>query len=158
MRKKVHVLQRYTHERVAIMLLPNYPFSGQPKADLEHDLAVCKRNKKKIAWLATFSWLWMVFAAVAPVYLILIMDQVEQEADGVDSVWIMYSIIVGVVIPFNAITINTLIWKSYYHWLTKGGKILEEGERRDGSTLGWFAKDSESEYEPPSAQPSRDVD
>ena len=159
MRKKVHVLQRYTRERVAIVLIPEYPFSGQPKADLENDLAAAKRNKKKIMWLATLSWLWMIFAAVAPLYLILIMEQVGTDSGyDVSTVWIIYSLVAGLVIPATALSINTLIWKSYYRWLTKGGKIVEVGERRDGSRLGWLAKDSESEYEPPSAQPSRDVD
>jgi hypothetical protein len=158
-RKKVHVLQRYTRERVAIALLPDLPFSGQPKADLELDLAVAIRNKENIYWLAMFSWLWMVFAAVAPIYILLMLGQVGSETEyDMDTIWIIYSVVVGIVIPAIAISFNTLIWNTHIKWLTKGGKILEEGERRDGSLSNWLSNsNSESDYtyEPPSP---RDID
>lgn len=143
------------------MFLSHLPLSGQPKADLEHDLAVCKRNKSKIFCLATISWLWAILSAVAPVYLLSVAEQVELETTNFDSdsLWIMYSLVVGLVIPTMSITLNLVIWKTYYHWLTKRGKIVEEGEKRHGLTIGWFASDSASEYHPPiSPLPPRVVD
>ncbi|KAL3773097.1 hypothetical protein ACHAW5_009528 [Stephanodiscus triporus] len=37
--KRVRVYHRYPRERISVLVLPKYPYSGQPKADLEADWA-----------------------------------------------------------------------------------------------------------------------
>mmetsp|Transcript_14285 Transcript_14285/g.30414 ORF Transcript_14285/g.30414 Transcript_14285/m.30414 type:complete len:365 (+) Transcript_14285:122-1216(+) len=43
-RKKVRIFYRYPREQVSILVLPKYPYSGQPKIDMEADWASFSQN------------------------------------------------------------------------------------------------------------------
>ena len=111
---------------------------------MELDLEASKRNRRKFVFLALISWLWLFFTALAPLYILSVLDQVGGSEYGaveyVDSghAWILYAAFVGVIIPAVSIGGNALVWWRYVHFLTASGRIAEEEEKEDGGGSGWF--------------------
>lgn len=125
--RRVPVLQRYTRERVTIVVLPDCPFSGLPKADVELDVAASTRHKKRLFHLVVLSWVWLVFSVAAPVYILACMESLKL---GFGSLhyslnWILYAGCVGVLIPVVSLWSNHAVWTRYYYDTTQRGHIAE---------------------------------
>jgi hypothetical protein len=158
-RKNILVHERYTRERVIILLLPNQPFSGQSKSDLTCELTRIQRNSKKNAFLAVFYWVWAVFTLASPVYVLFAMGDLVKDSDyyindfAEDSTraWTVYAFCAGL-IPVFACLVTGVIWKAHHYRFVRGdAKFLAEGESRTGAK--WYEDNSDDEevaYKPPS--------
>lgn len=165
-RKNILVHERYTRERVLILLLPDQPFSGQSKSDLMCELTRIQRNSKKNTFLAGFYWVWAVFTLAAPVYVLFVMDDLVRDADyfindfAEDNVraWWVYAFS-ACVVPVFASLVTGVIWKAHRYRFVRGdAKFLAEGESKTGAN--WYEDASDEEevpYTPPSIPKGTDT-
>ena len=124
-RKRVRCFQQYTRERVTILLLPYHPFSGQPKTDVEMDLAASDESRgdtKKVLYCLIA---WIIFLLVAPIYLLHQMTLIEDDYDDPKRGWIIYLVVVFAVIPIVAFGGNYLRWRLHRHWVLNRGVVIE---------------------------------
>jgi len=165
-RRELSVLEHFTREQVTILMLPDHPFSGQAKTDLEIDFAAAQRNRRKNTAIACISWIWFAFTLFSPIYILLTMDMVRDEnmvaAGDDDSVadgrrakvisWALYCIFAVLVIPAISIGVNKLAWERYLYQQTRAGRVAEEGDMKSG----WFDSHDcdEVTYYPPSVTTS----
>jgi hypothetical protein len=152
--RRVPVLQHYTRERVAILVLPDLPFSGMPKSDIELDLAASTRQRKRSWMVVGLAWWWFLFCVFAPIFLLVCMEQLNVSFVGrhVYVNWILYSICVGLVIPLFALVVNHRVWTRYLFDITLNGQIAESvsGSSETMGTLGTTQTDIEvGAYKPP---------
>jgi hypothetical protein len=144
-KRTVRVFERFTREKITVLLLPEFNFSGHVKEDLEIDQLVIDRNRDKLRFLKHFSWAWVIFTYIAPLYVLHVMGMNDSAADA----WIYYFIIGGAVIPAVSVGVNALAWARLYHWTIRGdGKILVVDDRE---RKGWFEHDDCEmvDYQPP---------
>ena len=155
--RRVPILQRYTRERVTILVLPDFPFSGMPKTDLELDITASTRQKKRTFQIVVMSWIWFIFAAVTPIYLIHCMDQMKLGFGSLNyaSNWIVYSVCLGVVIPGTSLGINHCVWRRYFSEMTQKGQIAEGPAASSSASSRSVKSDIEVGYLPPT--PSKNV-
>lgn len=146
-RKKVRVYYRYPRERVSILVIPKYPYSGQPKIDLEADWAsfsetylvsegyneaadnnrasiqkVMSRDRSLGIILICLGWL--AFLLFASVFVCLQIDAISDVYDDESSywAWFIFTIVMAGVTPVVAIFGNLIRWKIYERWILKSGK------------------------------------
>lgn len=124
-RKRVRIYQQYTRERTTILLLPYHPFSGQPKSDIEMDLAASKDSRRDTNKVVYCLVVWILFLLLAPMYLIHQMGQIEDEYDDPQRGWKIYLIVVLGVIPVVAFGGNWLRWRFHRHWVMNRGVVIE---------------------------------
>jgi hypothetical protein len=133
-RKRVRCYQHYTRERVTILVLPYHPFSGQPKTDIEMDLAASddlRGDTKNVLWCLVP---WILFLLVSPIYLLHQMSLIEDEYDDPKRGWIIYLSMVFLVIPILALGGNYARWMLHRHWVVNRGVVIQmQGE--GGSSL-----------------------
>jgi hypothetical protein len=158
-RKNILVHERYTRERVIILLLPDQPFSGQCKSDLTCEMTRIERNSKKNAFLTGFYWVWAVFTLASPLYVLFVMDDLVKDADyyindfAEDNTraWTVFVFCAGL-IPVFAFLVTGVIWKAHHYRFVRGdAKFLAEGESKTGAN--WYddsSNDEEAAYKPPS--------
>jgi hypothetical protein len=158
-RKNILVHERYTRERVIILLLPDQPFSGQCKSDLTCEMTRIQRNSKKNAFLTGFYWVWAVFTLASPLYVLFVMDDLVKDADyyindfAEDNTraWTVFVFCAGL-IPVFAFLVTGVIWKAHHYRFVRGdAKFLEKGESKTGAN--WYDDSSDDEevaYKPPS--------
>lgn len=135
LKRKVRVFERYTRERAAIVLLPDMPYSGQPKLDLEIDREVTDLNQKRLKILSYYAVFWLIFAHVAPIYIITIMQKIAnpdappwQPDIDVDSFPMWYYIASFVLSPLLVVGWTFASWFWHKRWMTYQHKRLNEGD------------------------------
>jgi hypothetical protein len=124
-RKRVRIYQTYTRERTTILLLPHYPFSGQPKSDIEMDLASSEASRRDTNKVVYCLVAWVVFLLLAPIYLIHQMGQIQDDYDDPQQGWMIYLICVLGIIPVLAFGGNWLRWRFHRHWVVNRGVVIE---------------------------------
>lgn len=124
-RKRVRCFQQYTRERVTILLLPYHPFSGQPKSDVEMDLAASEESRRDTNKVLYCLIAWIIFLLAAPIYLLHQMGQIEDDYDDPKRGWIIYLVVVLAVIPIVAFGGNYLRWRLHRHWALNRGVVIE---------------------------------
>jgi hypothetical protein len=155
--RRVPVLQHYTRERVAVLVLPGLPFSGMPKSDVELDLIASSRQRKRTTMIVAVCWAWTLFCVLAPVYLLVCMGRMSLAFVGRQTYvnWILYSVFVGVVLPLFSLVLNHRSWTRYLHEITQSGRIAESPAGESSETLGTMGtarSDIEvGAYRPPAA-------
>jgi hypothetical protein len=165
-RRKVVLFQRYTRERVAILCLPGLSFSGQPRADLEIDRDVIERNRDRLEILFYYSWAWVVFSAVAPLYIVQVMKSISAAEEGGGASWKpdsdrgsfapWFYATAFIIAPGVAFLSNWVAWLYYKHWMTAQHTVLKEGEPHNAGIRGCCFDDDDCEtidiasYTPPS--------
>jgi hypothetical protein len=125
-RKRVRVYQGYTREKIAILLLPNRPLSGQAKVDLEIDLmaaTVERDSRNKLT--AAVSITWVLFTLFAPLYLLYQMNQINDPNDDASLARKVYLVIAGLNVPL-AFGINSIRFTMYTNWLINRGAIVND--------------------------------
>jgi hypothetical protein len=164
-KRKVHVYERYTRERAAILYLPGLPASGQPKVDLEIDRDVSEQNRERLKMLFYYTWIWSLFALLAPIYIVTVIDDLSSE-NPADNVWqpdvetgnfsLFYYLFAFVGIPILSFLINLLGWVSYKHWMTKQHQLINGSDSENVASTGYGRMenenkpDMEKKYDPPS--------
>jgi hypothetical protein len=131
-RKRVRIYQPYTRERIAILILPNRPLSGQCKIDLEIDLSIAAKerdtsNKHFIRW----SMFWVCFTLFGAIYLLFVMQEVDDPfSHDVSFAFKVFLIAVGLNVPF-AFAINWARFLMYRNWMiNRGALINDNGDAR----------------------------
>jgi hypothetical protein len=84
-RRRVRVFERYTRERAAIVMLPNHPYSGQPKVDLEIDREVSDLNQRRLQLLSYYAIGWLCFCLVAPIFVVETMRKLDHGSSTEDD-------------------------------------------------------------------------
>ena len=150
--KKIRVFYRYPREQVSILVLPGYPYSGQPKKDCEADWAsfstnvglpdeededilndprvsmpeVLSRDRSLgVLFVALF---WICFLLGAALYVTFQIGIIEDVYDDEDSytAWRYFYIAIGGGIPLISFGGNYLRWKMYERWVLMSGKKKRE--------------------------------
>lgn len=127
-RKRVRVFQAYTREKIAVLLLPNRPLSGQPKTDLQMDLlAAMNKRDSTNPILLKVAWVWMAITAVVPLPLLYVMGTLNDPEDDPVKGWICYgfSIILGVPLAY---LVNYIRYGLYFNWMVNRGVVVNEGQ------------------------------
>jgi hypothetical protein len=124
-RKRIRIYQAYTRERTTVLILPNYPFSGQPKTDVEMDLASSEESRRDTNTVVYCLVGWIIFLLLAPIYLIHQMGQIEDDYDDPQRGWKIYLICVLGAIPVLAFGGNWLRWRFHRHWVLNRGVVIE---------------------------------
>jgi hypothetical protein len=171
-KRKVHVYERYTREKAAILYLPGLPTSGQPKADLEIDRDVSEQNRDRLKMLLYYTWIWSLFALLAPIYIVIVIEDLSSESQA-DNVWqpdvltwnfsLFYYLFAFVGIPVLSFLINILGWVSYKRWMTKQRQVIEEGGPENVTSTGYGRMENENKsvvekpYDPPSPTNNEEI-
>ena len=130
-RKRVRVYQQYTRERVSILKLPDRPFSGQPRMEIEMDLTTMKRERDTIIkYMILISIIWALFCLGGAIYAVYSMTVLEIE-HGVElsnesatrGRRLLFAI-VALNIPF-AVTVNGIQFLLWRNWMVNRGAILD---------------------------------
>ena len=154
-KKKVRVYHRYPREQVSILVLPEFPRSGQPKTDLEADWAsfsetylmsegyseAAENNRASIQQVMSrdrsigiilISLGWLAFLLLASVFVCLQINEISGVYDDESSywAWTTFTIVMAGVTPVVAIGGNLIRWKMYERWILKSGKT----GKSDGSS------------------------
>lgn len=132
-RKRVRCFQHYTRERITILLLPYYPYSGQPKTDLEMDLASSENGRKDTKTVVWCLVAWIVFLLVSPIYLLHQMSQIEDDYDDPQRGRDIYLASVLGIIPLVAFGGNFIRWRLHRHWVINRGVVIQLTGKNDKS-------------------------
>lgn len=134
--KKIRTYHPYHRENVAILILNGMPLSGQPKSDVERDVASFQseyaiRNRDRINQVICICIFWTIFLLSSSIYLlkqIEVVDnlniQAEGEVDDIDIAKKYFWIYLLGITPLVAVGGNVFQWIVYYRWITKGGKVV----------------------------------
>jgi len=129
--KKIRTYHPYHRENVAILVLDGLPLSGQPKADVERDLASFQseyaiRNRDKIHHIIFLCLFWIIFSLSSALYILHQIKivgemEVQEEEEDIDEAWMYFWIYTLGIIPWVSIGGNALQWWLHYRWITRGG-------------------------------------
>jgi hypothetical protein len=127
-RKRVRVFQPYTREKIAVLLLPNRPLSGQPKTDLQIDLlsAMAKRDTTNPIFIQ-IALVWILITVLAPLPLLYVMSQLNDPEDDPVKGCICYGLTLVLAVPF-AYAANYVRYGMYFNWMLNRGAIIQEGQ------------------------------
>eukprot|EP01082_Thalassiosira_pseudonana_P010156 g9005.t1 g9005 contig34:618838-619826(-) len=151
-RKKVRVYYRYPREQVSIMVLPEYPYSGQPKIDLEADWAsfseqvglpeedtrrvddervdmpqVMSRDRSLGVIVITALWIsFLFFASLYVCFQIGVVDEYYND-ESAEWAWLVFWVGGCGIVPLLAFGGNWIRWKLYQRWILRSGKkVVDE--------------------------------
>lgn len=78
------------------------------------------RDKTKAAmW---FSFAWVAFTFLSPLYIIFQIKQLDDEFEDAGEAWRIFGFSVCVIMPICAIFLNWLKWKLHYNWVVNRGR------------------------------------
>lgn len=142
--KRVRVYYRYPREQVSILVIPEYPYSGQPKVDMEADWAsfvknaglpsegdanlneedrvVLPKRDRPLGVLAVATF-WVIFLLLASLYVVFqiqVIDEYYEDEDG-EVAWNVFWTVVGGVVPVVACGGNWLRWRMFQRWMLMSG-------------------------------------
>jgi len=141
-KKKVRVFYRYPREQVSILVLPEYPYSGQPKIDLEADWAsfsshmgypdsegdgdrvnlpksMSRDRSMGVIFVAVF---WVTFLFSASLYTCFQMENIEDYYVDESATWAWIFFAAGcVIVPCISFGGNYIRWKLYERWILNSG-------------------------------------
>lgn len=153
-RKRVRVYYRYAREQISVLVIPKFPFSGQPKMDLEADWASFSENyvveegyneaaddmnrasvktvmSRDRSWSIIFLSLgWMLFLLFSSIFVCLQIEDIEDIYQDESSKWAWFVLMVTMagVTPIVAIGGNLLRFKMYERFILKSGKRGKSGD------------------------------
>jgi hypothetical protein len=127
-RKRVRVYQRYTREKIAIVLLPGRPLSGQAKVDLEIDLLAASKDRDQVnTAIVHVAMVWILFVLLAPLYVISQMAKVPDDQEDEALARRIFMTVVGLCLPF-AYLVNWIRFLMYRNWMTNRAAVTEDSE------------------------------
>ena len=140
-RRSARLYEHFSREWVPVLVLPERPYSGHPKADIEVAYLATDRQKPALEFLAVYSTIWMVGNTAAAIYALSVVMKNKYE-DEFDRGWMWFSICL-IIMPFAAVAANILIFQRHMRWMTKGdSRILEKGEKANEEATGREPDDS----------------
>jgi len=127
-RRSVRLYQNFSREWVPILLLPNRPYSGHPKSDIEMSYLAFERQKSAMNFLAIYSGVWFVGNVAAAVYMLLVVESNHYE-DEFPRGWMWFGICVALM-PVLSVGANFLMFQRFMKWMTRGDARLLQGNDR----------------------------
>lgn len=124
-RKKVRVYEYFSKEKTTILYLPGKPYSGQPKSDVEFDLAASSDARDQTRHIAWICLVWMVFTLASTVFIILQMSRFDDPEEDQTEQWTRFGWAVGFIVPMVAIGGNALRWLMRRYWLLHSCTIID---------------------------------
>lgn len=169
--KKVRVYYRYPREQVSILVLPGYPYSGQPKIDMEADWAsfsstvglpsdddaeyinenrdqvtvpqVLSRDRSLGVLLVAAFWIcFLVGASLYVVFQIEVIDQYYVD-ESAKVAWNVFWSVLGGGIPVISFGGNYIRWKVYEHWILRSGTKTKSSRSKSKGRKGKGSLDDE---------------
>lgn len=129
-RREANIYERYSREWVTLLMLPNLPFSAQPRADLEIAYVASERRSHKMKFFGYYALVYTCFALFSPIYIVYVMSQNKEEAELGGYGWVYYAVL-AVINPLIAIAVNYIIYTEHFNWMMRGNaRLLQEGEAR----------------------------
>ena len=136
-RKQVRVYQPFTRTAVPILTLPQEPFSGQPKIDIEIDLHQTRTERDTtLRYIAAVSIFWILFSLAGATYCTYQMSAIEGNDDDDNNN--NYGVLIGnenpklarrillIVVgmnPFFAFIVTWIRFWYYNNWMVHRGVI-----------------------------------
>eukprot|EP00546_Thalassionema_frauenfeldii_P015903 CAMPEP_0178896390 /NCGR_PEP_ID=MMETSP0786-20121207/1140_1 /TAXON_ID=186022 /ORGANISM="Thalassionema frauenfeldii, Strain CCMP 1798" /LENGTH=322 /DNA_ID=CAMNT_0020566775 /DNA_START=279 /DNA_END=1245 /DNA_ORIENTATION=+ len=142
-RKRVRLYQPYSRERVTVLRLQNYHFSGQPKTDVVIDILAAEAARQKVSQLMWLSLAWIGFTAVFGIPFLLYQMKQLRLMDTYEDVSLAMNlfIFVGVIlIPVVSFLGMCLRWAVYRHWVVNCG-TFQGDDSEDMSTSNVFVSE-----------------
>lgn len=131
-------------------MLPGYPYSGQPKIDMEADWASFSQSvglpseeegedrqfmnddrvtmpqvlsRDRSLGVLSVAMFWVIFLLLASLYVVEQIEAVEEYYDDEDgrSAWLVFWIVLGGGVPLVACLGNWVRWKVYERWILMSG-------------------------------------
>mmetsp|Transcript_28809 Transcript_28809/g.42384 ORF Transcript_28809/g.42384 Transcript_28809/m.42384 type:complete len:340 (-) Transcript_28809:843-1862(-) len=147
-RKQVRVYELFTRENETLLMLPNRPFSVQPKSDVEIDIAATSDRRGQVRLVSFVAILWAVFCFMSALYVYHQMKYIDanivDDFENVDKAkkWIIWGACIGC--PLGALLWIVIRWGFYRDWILNRGKLFErESEGSDGDV---YKKASRKRY------------
>jgi len=142
--KKIRTYHEYHREKVAVLILPNKPLSGQPLADVERDVLSYQseyavRNSSRMNQVLIVCILWIIFCTSGALYILKQMDAAndavndvanrgwdvnEEDEEDLDAAWRNFWLATCIGIPLIAGGGNLLRWILYKRWVVDSGSVL----------------------------------
>ena len=148
-RRSVRLYENFSREWVSILVLPDRPYSGHPKNDVEMAYLASDRTKSAMQFLASYAAVWIVANIAGAAYVLWVIGQNKYE-DELPGGWMWFSFII-IIMPIIAVAANFIIFQRHMRWMTKGdARILEKGEKDsppDDTKVGTPVGKSTSDYE-----------
>uniref|UniRef100_A0A7S3VBZ3 Uncharacterized protein n=1 Tax=Chaetoceros debilis TaxID=122233 RepID=A0A7S3VBZ3_9STRA len=133
--KKIRTYLPYHRENVAVLVLKGMPLSGQPKQDVERDLAsftseYAVRNRDKINQVIIFCLVWTTFLLSSAFFIlnqIMVVEEsnLQDNADDVGEAWTYFWIYTCGIIPVVSIFGNLAQWYLHHRWVTTSGNVVD---------------------------------
>lgn len=136
--KKIRTYHPYHREHVPILVLKDLPLSGQPKLDVERDIASFQseyaiRNRDKIKQVVIVCVGWIIFSLATASYILyqinivdnLNIQMAEEDRENFQYALKCFLIYTCGVLPVLAFGANALQWFLYHRWIIRGGKVVE---------------------------------
>jgi hypothetical protein len=148
-KKKVRVYYRYPREQISILVLPQYPYSGQPKIDLEADWASFSErvgygqvneegtygekidlprsmSRDRSLGVISIAIFWVAFLFFASLYTCFQIEHVEDYYVDESAAWAWIVFAAGcVLVPLVSFGGNFIRWKLYERWILNSGRKVE---------------------------------
>lgn len=129
-RREANIFEKYSREWVTLLMLPNLPFSAQPRADLEIAYVASERKCHKMRFLGYYLLLFSCFCLFSPIFIVYVMNLDHDKAELGGYGWFYYGIL-AIFNPLIAIAINYMIYTEHFNWMMRGrARLLQEGEAR----------------------------
>lgn len=120
--RKIRTYFPFDREQVAILILPDKPRSGVPRADLEKDLAT-KIAPSKLTKLTIICFFWIVFTTVGSIYILFQMSKIDDDYEDEQQGWIVFALTWVIIMPGISFGWNLLRFFQYARWLTDQGVV-----------------------------------
>lgn len=137
--RKVRLHEKFSREWVPILVLPEHPYSGHPKLDLEMAYLATEREKHAMQFLGWYSLVWVVLNIAASLYVLYVMGQ-NQVRDEFPRRWMWFGICLAI-LPILAFVANSLICFGFTWWMIQG-----DGRSVSKKSVVISSKMNESEY------------
>jgi len=126
--KYIRTYHPYHRENITILILPDYPLSGQPKADVEKDVSTygssyAIRNGERLKYILVICAFWILFSISGAWYMTVQMGKFEDAEDDPKRAKIIFIIGVACIAPLIAVGGNILVWWRHYKWVTDRGVV-----------------------------------
>mmetsp|Transcript_41649 Transcript_41649/g.99835 ORF Transcript_41649/g.99835 Transcript_41649/m.99835 type:complete len:343 (-) Transcript_41649:3706-4734(-) len=144
-RKHVRVYQAYTRERVTIARLPNRPFSGQVKIDVEIDLRQMRTQRDEtLRWITWIGLFWFVFTLAGASYALYQLHVTHRLAlnENTQAAKRLFIIVVGLNVPI-CYGANWIRFLFYHNWMVNRAALIED--ENEARTVHPFCSKVESE-------------
>ena len=133
-RKGVTLVEKCSRELETMLILPNEPYSAQPKSEVQSLLAIGRKRYQITRILGIYSLLVFLFCLLSAGFTLFVMTSLEKNSEFEYDfwrrylVWIIFAVSV-VLIPSTAVFLSVWKWGSFVKWLRRGNaRFVQDGD------------------------------